>query len=130
MEHRRLGNCGLRVSEIAFGNWLTQGNPATEDQAVSCVHAALDAGITTFDTADVYAMGAAESILGKALRSVPRESVVLCSKAYFPIGPGPNDWGLSRKHILEACHASLRRLGTDYLDLYQAHRFDTEVPLA
>jgi aryl-alcohol dehydrogenase-like predicted oxidoreductase len=96
---------------------------------VACVRAALEAGITTFDTADVYAMGAGESILGRALRSVPRESVVLCTKVFFPTGPGPNDRGLSRKHILEACHSSLRRLGTDYVDLYQAHRFDSSVPL-
>ena len=117
------------VSEIAFGNWLTHGSQIQEEQAASCVHAALDVGITTFDTADVYATGAAEEVLGRALQGVRRESVEIFTKTYWPMGPGRNDRGLSRKHIMEAVHASLRRLGTDYTDLYQAHRFDYETPL-
>ncbi len=117
------------VSEIAFGNWLTHGSQIQEEQAASCVHAALDVGITTFDTADVYATGAAEEVLGRALQGVRRESVEIFTKTYWPMGPGRNDRGLSRKHIMEAVHASLRRLGTDYIDLYQAHRFDYETPL-
>jgi aryl-alcohol dehydrogenase-like predicted oxidoreductase len=129
MEFRQLGRSGLKVSEIAYGNWLTHGSQVEEETAIECVRAALDAGITTFDTADRYQGGRAETVLGTALRGVRRESVELCTKVYLPTGDGPNDRGLSRKHILESCHASLRRLGTDYLDLYQAHRFDHETPL-
>lgn len=129
MHYRHLGKSGLVVSEIAFGNWLTHGSQIQEEQAASCVHAALDVGITTFDTADVYATGAAEEVLGRALQGVRRESVEIFTKTYWPMGPGRNDRGLSRKHIMEAVHASLRRLGTDYIDLYQAHRFDYETPL-
>jgi aryl-alcohol dehydrogenase-like predicted oxidoreductase len=130
MEHRRLGSSGLKVSEISFGNWLTHGSQVEEDVAIACVRRALDEGITTFDTADVYANTAAESVLGRALRGVRRESVEICTKLYWPTGPGgPNDSGLSRKHILESVDASLSRLGTDYVDLYQAHRFDFETPL-
>ena len=130
MEFRRLGRSGLTISAIAYGNWLTHGSQVEEDAARACVHAALDEGITTFDTADVYAKGRAEEVLGRALAGVRREDIELCTKAYWPVGPGPNDKGLSRKHVIESCHASLRRLGTDYLDLYQAHRFDPTVPLA
>ena len=130
MEFRRLGNSGLTVSAIAYGNWLTHGSQVEEDAARGCVQAALDEGITTFDTADVYAQGRAEEVLGRALAGVRREGIELCSKAFWPVGPGQNDRGLGRKHLTEACHASLRRLGTDYLDLYQAHRFDPTVPLA
>ncbi|GAA4787770.1 MULTISPECIES: aldo/keto reductase family protein [Streptomyces] len=129
MEFRRLGRSGLQVSEIAYGNWLTHGSQIDDDRAVACVHAALDAGITTFDTADVYAGTAAEAVLGKALKGLRRESLVLSTKVFFPTGPGPNDGGLSRKHITEAVHGSLTRLGTDYVDLYQAHRFDGRTPL-
>ena len=130
MKHRHLGRSGLKVSEIAYGNWLTHGSQVEQDAAVACVHAALDAGITTFDTADAYADGKAEEVLGTALRGQRRESLELLTKVYWPTGPkGPNDVGLSRKHVMESAHASLRRLGTDYLDLYQAHRFDTETPL-
>ncbi|WP_432249227.1 aldo/keto reductase family protein [Streptomyces sanyensis] len=129
MEFRRLGRSGLQVSEIAYGNWLTHGSQIDDDRAVACVHAALDAGITTFDTADVYAGTAAEAVLGKALKGLRRESLVLSTKVFFPTGPGPNDGGLSRKHITEAVHGSLTRLGTDYIDLYQAHRFDDRTPL-
>jgi aryl-alcohol dehydrogenase-like predicted oxidoreductase len=130
MEFRRLGRSGLKVSEIAYGNWLTHGSQVEEETAIGCVRAALDAGITTFDTADRYQAGRAETVLGTAPRGVRRESVELCTKVYLPTGDGPNDRGLSRKHILESCHASLRRLGTDHIDLYQAHRYDTETPLA
>ncbi|MHB8262689.1 MAG: aldo/keto reductase family protein [Acidimicrobiales bacterium] len=129
MRFSHLGSSGLVVSVLAYGNWLTHGAQIDEDAAVSCVKKALDTGITTFDTADVYAGTRAESVLGKALAGVRRESIVLCSKVYWPTGPGPNDRGLSAKHIVESCNASLKRLGTDYLDLYQAHRYDYETPL-
>jgi aryl-alcohol dehydrogenase-like predicted oxidoreductase len=130
MEHRYLGNSGLKVSEIIYGNWLTHGSQVENDTAKACVRAALDAGISTFDTADVYANGAAESVLGEALRGERRESLEIFTKVYFPTGPrGHNDTGLSRKHIRESIDASLRRLGTDYVDLYQAHRYDVETPL-
>ncbi|MBI0376840.1 aldo/keto reductase family protein [Streptomyces albiflaviniger] len=129
MKFRQLGRSGLQVSEIACGNWLTHGAQINDDQAVQCVHAALDAGITTFDTADVYAGTAAEAVLGKALKGQRRESLVVSTKVFFPTGPGPNDGGLSRKHITEAINGSLSRLGTDYVDLYQAHRFDHRTPL-
>jgi aryl-alcohol dehydrogenase-like predicted oxidoreductase len=129
VEFRRLGRSGLTVSEIAYGNWITHGSQVEEDAARACVKAALDAGITTFDTADVYAQTRAESVLGRALQGVRRESYELFTKAYWPTGPGPNDRGLGRKHLTESCEASLRRLGTDHLDLYQAHRFDTSTPL-
>ena len=129
MEFRRLGRSGLTVSEIAYGNWITHGSQVEEDGAKACVQAALDSGITTFDTADVYARTRAESVLGRALAGVRRESYELFTKAYWPTGPGPNDRGLGRKHLTESCHASLRRLGTDYLDLYQAHRYDSSTPL-
>ena len=129
MEFRRLGKSGLSISEIAYGNWITHGGQVEEDAARACVRAALDVGITTFDTADVYAGTKAESVLGRALAGVRREGYELFSKVYWPTGTGQNDRGLSRKHLMESCHASLRRLQTDYLDLYQAHRFDPTVPL-
>lgn len=132
MEFRYLGNSGLQISEITYGNWLTHGSQVENDVATECVHAALDAGITTFDTADVYANGRAEEVLGAALSGRRRESLEIFTKVYWPIGPAPlgkNDMGLSRKHIMEAIDGSLRRLGTDYVDLYQAHRYDTFTPL-
>jgi aryl-alcohol dehydrogenase-like predicted oxidoreductase len=129
MEHRYLGNSGLKISEISYGNWITHGSQVGDDQAIACVHAALDAGITTFDTADVYAGTRAEVVLGKALDGQRREGLEIFTKVYWPTGPGPNDRGLSRKHIMESIDGSLRRLGTDYVDLYQAHRYDTETPL-
>ncbi|MCA0143665.1 aldo/keto reductase family protein [Blastococcus sp. LR1] len=129
MEFRRLGRSGLTISEIAYGNWLTHGGQVEEDAANACVRAALDAGITTFDTADVYAGTRAETVLGEALTGIRRESIELFTKVYWPTGPGQNDRGLGRKHIIESAHASLRRLKTDYVDLYQAHRYDTTVPL-
>ncbi|GAA5199763.1 aldo/keto reductase family protein [Arthrobacter gyeryongensis] len=129
MEYRKLGRSGMYVSEIAYGNWLTHGSQIEDDSAAQCVHAALDAGISTFDTADAYAETRAEAALGLALSGVCRESVEILTKVYFPTGPGKNDRGLSRKHIMEAVHGSLRRLKTDYVDLYQAHRFDYDTPL-
>jgi aryl-alcohol dehydrogenase-like predicted oxidoreductase len=129
VEFRRLGRSGLTVSEIAYGNWITHGSQVEEDAAKACVQAALDSGITTFDTADVYAGTRAESVLGRALAGVRRESYELFTKAYWPTGPGQNDRGLGRKHLIESCHASLRRLNTDYVDLYQAHRYDSSTPL-
>ena len=129
MEYRHLGRSGLKISEIAYGNWITHGSQVEEDAARACVQAALDAGVTTFDTADVYAGTRAEQVLGRALHGVRRESIEIFTKVYWPTGPGPNDRGLSRKHIMESAHASLRRLQTDYLDLYQAHRYDHETPL-
>jgi aryl-alcohol dehydrogenase-like predicted oxidoreductase len=129
MDHRRLGRSGLSVSEIGYGNWITHGSQVAEDAAVACVRAALEAGITLFDTADVYAQGAAETVLGKALAGVPRTDYVLATKVFWPTGPGPNDRGLGRKHVISSMDASLRRLRTDFVDLYQAHRYDDSVPL-
>ncbi|GII55424.1 aldo/keto reductase [Planotetraspora thailandica] len=129
MEHRHLGRSGLLVSEISYGNWITHGSQVEEDAATECVRAALDEGITTFDTADVYAGTKAEEVLGRALKGVRRESLEIFTKVYWPTGPGRNDRGLSRKHIVESINGSLRRLQTDYVDLYQAHRFDVETPL-
>ena len=117
------------VSEIAYGNWITHGSQVEEDAAKACVAAALDEGITTFDTADVYAGTRAEEVLGRALHGVRRESVEIFTKVYWPTGAGRNDRGLSRKHIFESLHGSLRRLQTGYVDLYQAHRYDHETPL-
>lgn len=129
MEYRRLGSSGMYISEISYGNWITHGSQVEQASAIACVKTALDQGITTFDTADVYAQTKAETVLGKALKGVKRESYELFTKVYWPTGPGRNDRGLSRKHIMESCHASLKRLGTDRIDLYQAHRFDYETPL-
>ncbi len=130
MKFRYLGNSGLKISEITYGNWLTHGSQVENDTATQCVKAALDAGITTFDTADVYANTMAETLLGEALKGSRRESTEIFTKVFGPTGPkGPNDLGLSRKHILESINGSLTRLQTDYVDLYQAHRFDYETPL-
>ncbi|MDQ4503525.1 aldo/keto reductase family protein [Sinomonas sp. ASV322] len=130
MEYRKLGNSGMYISELAYGNWVTHGEQIDQDAATECVRAALDLGITTFDTADAYAATRAESALGEALEGVRREGLEIFTKVYFPIGqPGKNDRGLSRKHIMESINGSLRRLRTDYVDLYQAHRYDYETPL-
>jgi aryl-alcohol dehydrogenase-like predicted oxidoreductase len=130
MKHRYLGNSGLKVSEIVYGNWLTHGSQVENETAEKCVRAALDAGITSFDTADAYANTVAEKVLGKALAGERRESLEIFTKVYWPVGPkGPNDCGLSRKHIMESINGSLKRLKTDYVDLYQAHRYDHETPL-
>ncbi|GAB79246.1 Predicted oxidoreductase [Austwickia chelonae] len=130
MEYRHLGKSGLKISEIAYGNWLTHGSQIDHDDALACIRTALDLGISTFDTADVYANTRAESILGEALDGERRESLEILTKVYWPTGPGgPNDCGLSRKHIMESIDASLRRLRTDHVDLYQAHRYDQHTPL-
>src|SRR5690242_627028 len=130
MDFRYLGNSGMQISEITYGNWLTHGSQVENDVATECVRAALDVGITTFDTADVYANGAAETVLGEALKGERRAGLEIFTKVYWPTGPkGHNDVGLSRKHIMESIDGSLRRLQTDYVDLYQAHRYDTETPL-
>ncbi|MFF3877212.1 aldo/keto reductase family protein [Streptomyces sp. NPDC001978] len=129
MEYRHLGRSGLVISEIAYGNWLTHGSQVEAEAATACVRAALDLGITTFDTADVYAATRAESVLGDALKGERREGLEIFTKVYWPTGPGRNDRGLSRKHIMESIEGSLRRLRTDYVDLYQAHRYDVATPL-
>src|SRR3954468_13511765 len=129
MKHRHLGQSGLLVSEISYGNWITHGSQVEKDAALACVRAALDEGITTFDTADVYAGTRAEEVLGEALAGQRRQGLEIFTKVYWPTGPGRNDRGLSRKHIVESIHGSLRRLRTDYVDLYQAHRYDVETPL-
>ncbi|WP_200809825.1 aldo/keto reductase family protein [Demequina sp. NBRC 110054] len=130
INYRYLGNSGLKITELVYGNWLTHASQVENDQARACVNAALDVGITTFDTADAYANTAAEKVLGEALKGERREGLEIFTKVYFPTGAkGANDVGLSRKHILESINGSLTRLGTDYVDLYQAHRFDYETPL-
>ncbi|MDF9715533.1 aldo/keto reductase family protein [Nocardioides sp. ChNu-153] len=132
MEFRHLGRSGMQISAITYGNWLTHGSQVENDIATQCVHKALDLGITSFDTADVYANGKAETVLGEALKGQRRESLEIFTKVYWPVGPDPkgkNDTGLSRKHVMESIDASLRRLQTDYVDLYQAHRFDSFTPL-
>jgi aryl-alcohol dehydrogenase-like predicted oxidoreductase len=130
VEFRYVGNSGFKISEITYGNWLTHGSQVENDQAKACVRAALDAGISTFDTADVYANTKAEAVLGEALKDERRESLEILTKVYWPVGPkGHNDAGLSRKHIMESINGSLKRLQTDYVDLYQAHRYDYETPL-
>ena len=130
VNYRYLGNSGLKVTEITYGNWLTHGSQVENDTAKACVRAALDAGITSFDTADVYANTKAETVLGEALKGQRRQSLEIFTKVYWPTGPGgANDSGLSRKHIMESIHGSLERLQTDYVDLYQAHRYDHDTPL-
>src|ERR671921_2948909 len=130
MDYRYLGNSGCKISEICYGNWLTHGSQVETEQAHKCVRAAPDAGIPTFDTADVYANTKAETVLGEALKGERRESLEIMTKVFGPIGPkGPNDLGLSRKHIMEAANGSLTRLQTDHIDVYQAHRYDYETPL-
>ncbi len=129
MQYRHLGKYGVKVSEVALGSWLTYGG-ATEDEAArACIEKAYDLGINFFDTANVYARGKSEEVVGRALAPYARDSYFLATKVYFPMGDGPNDRGLSRKHIFEQCHLSLKRLGTDYIDLYQCHRYDSETPL-
>jgi aryl-alcohol dehydrogenase-like predicted oxidoreductase len=130
VQFRYLGNSGFKISEITYGNWLTHGSQVENEQAQACVRAALDVGISTFDTADVYANTQAETVLGEALKGERRESLEILTKVFGPTGPkGHNDVGLSRKHIMESINGSLTRLQTDYLDLYQCHRYDYETPL-
>jgi voltage-dependent potassium channel beta subunit len=129
MQYRKLGKWGVKVSEVSLGSWLTFGHATDEETAAQCIYRAYELGINLFDTANVYAAGRAEEVMGKALKAFRRDSYVLATKVYFPMGDGPNDRGLSRKHIFEQCHASLKRLGTDYIDLYQCHRYDVNTPL-
>lgn len=129
MEYRRLGKTGLKVSEISLGSWLTYGGYVEEQNAEASIDKAYELGINFFDTANVYIRGEAEKVVGKALSKHPRESYVLATKVFGKMGEGPNDKGLSRKHIIEQANASLKRLGTDYVDLYYCHRYDTETPL-
>jgi aryl-alcohol dehydrogenase-like predicted oxidoreductase len=129
MEYRHVGKSGLKVSAIALGSWLTYGQGVDDDTAAGCIHTAFELGINYFDTANVYQGGVAEKVLGKALKTLPRSSYVLATKAYWPVSDGPNDRGLSRKHLFEQVHQSLRRLGTDYVDIFFCHRYDRETPL-
>jgi voltage-dependent potassium channel beta subunit len=129
MHYRRLGRSGLKVSEISLGSWVTFGSQITETTASDILHAAYDAGINFFDNADVYASGQSEIVMGKAIKDLPREALVVSSKVFWPTMPGPNGRGLSRKHIIESVNGSLKRLNTDYLDLYFCHRFDPDTPI-
>jgi voltage-dependent potassium channel beta subunit len=129
MRYRKLGTWGLKISETGLGSWLTYGGYVEEEKAIACIHRDFELGINFFDTANVYRRGAAEEVTGRALKDFRRDDYVLATKVYFPMGEGPNDRGLSRKHIMEQCHASLRRLGVDYVDLYQCHRPDPNTPL-
>lgn len=129
MHYRRLGRSGLKVSEISLGSWVTLGDQVDEDASIELIQAAYDAGVNFFDNADIYANGQAETVMGKALKDIPRQALVISSKVFWPTMPGPNGRGLSRKHITESIHASLKRLDTDYLDLYFCHRFDPDTPI-
>ncbi|GCE26930.1 aldo/keto reductase [Dictyobacter alpinus] len=129
MEYRHLGRAGVKVSTISLGSWLTYGESTEEKIASDCIHRAYESGINFFDTANAYNRGQAEQVVGRALSDYKRDSYVLATKVFFPMGEGPNDRGLSRKHIMEQCNASLKRLGTDYIDLYQCHRYDPETPI-
>ena len=129
MNYRHLGASGLRVSEVSLGSWLTYGGTVEDEAATACIHRAFELGVNFFDTANIYRRGEAEQVVGRALRGIDRDDYVLATKVYFPMGDGPNDRGLSRKHITEQCERSLERLGVDYVDLYQCHRPDPETPL-
>jgi voltage-dependent potassium channel beta subunit len=129
MKYRKLGRTGLKVSEISLGSWLTYGNSTEKETAIKTIDKAYELGINSFDTANVYAKGEAEKIVGEALRRYPRESYVLATKVFWPMGDGPNDRGLSRKHVFEQLHASLKRLNLDYVDIYYCHRYDPETPI-
>jgi voltage-dependent potassium channel beta subunit len=129
MHYRRLGRSGLKVSEISFGSWVTLGRQIDEKVASALLHAAYEQGVNSFDNADVYAGGKAEEVMGKAIADLPREELVLSSKVFWPTSPGPNGRGLSRKHIMESLHKSLKKMGTDYFDLYYCHRFDPDTPI-
>ena len=129
MQYRRLGRSGVRLSAVGLGSWLTYGGAVEESTARRCIERALELGVNFIDTANAYDRGRAEEVVGGALSGHPREAYVLATKVYFPMGEGPNDRGLSRKHVFEQCHQSLRRLGVDYIDLYQCHRWDEETPL-
>ena len=129
MHYRRLGRSGLKISEISLGSWVTIGSQVDEQTSIDLFQVAYDAGVNFFDNADIYANGQAEVVMGKAIQALPREALVLSSKVFWPTSPGPNGRGLSRKHIIESVNASLKRVGTDYLDLYFCHRFDPDTPI-
>ena len=129
MKYRRVGKAGVKLSEIGLGGWLTFGHVSDEETGRNLIDTAFDCGVNFFDTANAYAAGACESMWGRLLQRYERSSCVLATKVYFPMGEGPNDSGLSRKHVMEQCEASLKRLGTDYIDLYQCHRYDDDTPL-
>jgi voltage-dependent potassium channel beta subunit len=129
MRYRNLGRWGVKISAVGLGSWLTYGGAVGEETARACIARAYELGVTFFDTANVYAGGRAEEVVGRAIKAFPRESIVLATKVFYPMGDGPNDRGLSRKHVFEQCHTSLRRLGVDYIDLYQCHRYDATTPL-
>lgn len=129
MRYRKIGKWGIKVSEVSIGSWLTYGGHVDEQNSVEQIHFAVDKGINFIDTANVYAMGRSEEIVGKAIKRMRREALVLATKVFFEMGDGPNDRGLSRKHVMEQCHASLRRMDTDYIDLYQCHRYDPGTPM-
>lgn len=129
MQYRKIGKWGIKVSEVGLGSWLTYGGTVDEKSSIKLLHHAYEQGVNFFDTANVYALGVSELVVGKAIKNIRRDSLVLASKVFFPMGDGPNDRGLSRKHIVEQCNASLKRLGSDYIDLYLCHRFDPEVPM-
>lgn len=129
MKYRRLGRSGLKVSEISLGSWLTYGKTVEEDRAVATIRRAYELGINSFDSANVYERGQGERVMAKALRSFPRESYIITTKAFWPMGDGPNDRGLSRKHVFEQLHASLRRMELDYVDIFYCHRYDPETPV-
>jgi 1-deoxyxylulose-5-phosphate synthase len=128
VRYRKLGNGPLEVSELSFGTWLTVAGGIGHEQAIRCIHAAIDHGITLFDTANQYGAGEAERVLGEALRSFPRNRYLIATKLYFPVGDEP-DHGLSAAQIEKQLHRSLERLGVDCIDLYQCHRYDKETPL-
>ena len=129
MEYRNMGKTGLRLSRLAFGSWVTFGDQIDDDKASELIRLAYDQGINYFDNADIYANGQSEEVMGRAIQDLPREALVLSSKVYWKTMPGPNGRGLSRKHIMESCDASLKRMGVDYFDLYFCHRYDDETPL-
>lgn len=129
MKYRRLGRAGVKVSAISLGSWLTYGGHVEDQKATLCIDRAYELGINFFDTANVYRRGEAEKVVGQALAKYPRDSFFLATKGFGQMGDGPNDKGLSRKHIIEQVHASLKRLNVEYIDLWQCHRYDTETPL-
>jgi voltage-dependent potassium channel beta subunit len=129
MHYRRLGRSGLKVSELSLGAWVTFGAQVNDKTASDLIHAAYDQGINYFDNADAYANGVAETMMGKAIKDLPREALVISSKAFWPTMPGPNGRGLSRKHLTESLNASLKRLDLDYVDLYFCHRYDPDTPI-
>ena len=129
MHYRRLGRSGLKISEISLGSWVTFGSQVDEENSIELIQAAYDSGVNFFDNADIYANGLAETVMGKALKNIPREALVISSKVFWPTMPGPNGRGLSRKHITESINATLKRMGTDYIDLYFCHRFDPDTPI-